>query len=457
MESIFISLAVCTLCAAITPIIANVIPGKLIPDSVLLLSLGALLGPYGLGIIRFSDPLSLMSELGMAFLFLLAGYEIDPRHITGKQGGRAALTWVVSFAAALALAWVATSSGELDAGIFVIAIALTTTAIGTLMPILAERGVLGTKIGNLVLSYGTYGEIFPIVAIALLLSARSTWVTAGILLLFALIALFVGWRARSFRKTANKVYDFLVDRADSTSQTLVRLTVALLCGLVALSAIFELDIILGAFATGFILRYVAPEGNKSLEQKLEGIGYGFLVPIFFMVSGAGINLQALVAAPGLLMSFILLLIIIRFIPILISLALAKDTRSMPWFDRISVAFYCTTALPLIVAVTNIATGAGMLEEDIASVMVAAGAVTVFLMPALASLCQRVAAARPVDAIREAEHAPGHLQEILYDHLEESKQRLEEERERRHQAVTAYREQRHIRTHTPDSGDVPEQR
>ena len=389
MEAEFISLAVIALVAAVVPLVANRIPHKLVPETVLLLIAGAVLGPHALGVVQVTDAVSLLSDLGMAFLFLLAGYEIDPKNLTGQIGRTSIVTWLVSFGAATAVVVGLTGAEIGSIGAVAASIALTTTAIGTLVPILAERGILGTRVGDLVLSFGTYGEIMPILAIALLLTARAKWVTVIVLLAFAAIAVFVGWRAREFRKVGNRAYEFVVDRADSGSQTVVRGTVALLICLVAISAVFRLDIILGAFAAGFVLRYAVPEGSRSLEQKLGAIGNGFLIPLFFVVSGASIDLSAIGARPLLLVFFIVLLIAVRFVPIMISLRMSRLTRDMHWSDRITVAFYCTTALPLIVAVTNIAVNAGAMQLSTASVMVAAGAVTVFLMPSLASACQRV--------------------------------------------------------------------
>lgn len=389
MEAEFISLAVIALVAALVPLVVNRIPGKLVPETVLLLIAGAVFGPHALGVVQVTDAVSLLSDLGMAFLFLLAGYEIEPRTLTGRTGRMSVLTWLASFAIATAVVTVLARGEAGDIGAVAASIALTTTAIGTLMPILAERGILGTRVGDLVLSFGTYGEIMPILAIALLLTARAKWVTVIVLLAFAGIAVFVGWRAKGFRRRASHVHDFLVDRADSGSQTLVRATICLLICLVAVSAIFHLDIILGSFAAGFVLRYVVPEGNRSLEQKLEAIGYGFLIPLFFVVSGAGIDLSAIGAKPLMLVLFIVMLIVVRFFPILVALRLGRDTRDLHRSERVTVAFYCTTALPLIVAVTNIAVSAGAMQQSTASIMVAAGAVTVFLMPLLAMACQRV--------------------------------------------------------------------
>ena len=389
MEMEFISLAVIAVVSALAPLVANRIPGKLVPETVLLLIAGAVLGPHAANIVQVTDSVSLLSELGMAFLFLLAGYEIDPKNLTGHAGRASVITWLASFAVATTIILLLTREETGDIGAVAASIALTTTAIGALMPILAERGILGTRVGDLVLSYGTYGEIMPILAISLLMTARAKWVTVIVLLVFAAIAVLVGRRAREFRQVGGRAYDFLIDRADSGSQTLVRVTICLLICLVAISAVFDLDIILGAFAAGFVLRYVVPEGNRSLEQKLEAIGYGFLIPLFFVVSGAGIDLSAIAASPLLLVMFIVMLLVVRFVPIMLSLRLNRETRDLSWPDCVSVAFYCTTALPLIVAVTNIAVSAGAMQQSTASIMVAAGAVTVFLMPLLAMACQQV--------------------------------------------------------------------
>ena len=138
-----VSLALISLVSVACPIIAGLIPGKPIPETVLLLLAGALLGPHGLGAIQSTDAINLLSDLGLAFLFLLAGYEISPKNLTGTEGKRGAATWAVTFAIAFVVVaiWPTLSAFELD-GLAVV-IALTTTAMGTLLPILQERGILG--------------------------------------------------------------------------------------------------------------------------------------------------------------------------------------------------------------------------------------------------------------------------------------------------------------------------
>ena len=278
-----------------------------------------------------------------------------------------------------------------------VTIALTTTAIGALMPILKERGLMDTRVGSSILSYGTWGELGPVIAMALLLSTRATWLTVVILLGFIVVAVLVARFGHRTARAEGLIRDILFAGRDTTSQTFVRLTVALLILLVAISSLFDLDIVLGAFAAGFILRYIIPKDDEILEKKLNAIGYGFLIPLFFVVSGAKIDLSAVAAQPALLVGFIAMLVLIRAVPIFVSMARDKDPEvdAMGARNHATVAVYCTTALPLIVAVTSVAVNGGAMDASTASVFVSAGAVTMLLMPLIASLTYRAASTRAV--------------------------------------------------------------
>ncbi len=417
MTSDFLSLFVIAVVAAVCPVVAQSIPKKPIPETVFLLVAGALLGPYLAGLIQVDDVITFLSDLGLSLLFLLAGYEISPRTLTGSQGRRGLVTWFITFGIALVLMFsVPRFRGGADPmEPLSLAIMLTTTALGTLIPILKERELLDTPIGESVLAYGTWGELAPVLAIAILLSSRSTWQTAVILLALVALCVFIATHAANARKSGGRLYRFLADKADSTSQPVVRIVLLILVTLVAFSSVFDLDIVLGAFAAGFVLRFIVPDGNKNLETKLDAIGYGFFIPLFFVVSGAKVNLAAVGQNPQLLIGFILGLLLIRAVPIYIALKTGSDTRGMSARSRASVALYCTTALPLIVAVTSLATKAGALSADTASVLVAAGALTVLIMPLLAQLTYRVADGRPAEAVVEIAHDPRHAGEILRDH------------------------------------------
>lgn len=417
MPTDLISLSIIALVAAACPIAAKLIPNKLIPETVFLLIAGALLGPYMADVVQLSDSVDLLADLGLAFLFLLAGYEINPKSLTGSQGKRGLITWFVSFGVAfLVMRFIPGFSGN-RFEVIAMAIALTTTALGTLMPILKERELTGTRVGESILTYGTWGELCPVLAMALLLSSRAEWKTVLILAGFVALCVAVAVVPAKAKKTGHRLFRFLTANADTTSQTMMRVTVLLLVGLITLSAVFHLDIVLGAFAAGFVLRYVIPEGDHSLETKLDGVAYGFLIPVFFVVSGAKIDLMAVFAQPMLLIGFIAMLLLIRAVPIFVALSTGKDTRDVSSHNRLTVALYCTTALPIIVAVTSVAVSAQAMTQETASVLVAAGAVTVFLMPLLASITYRVADARPLEAVKEIRENPRDIGSILREHVE----------------------------------------
>lgn len=156
-----------------------------------------------------------------------------------------------------------------------------------------------------------------------------------------------------------------------------------------LAFLFQLDVVLGAFAAGFILRFVTPNGNHTLNLKLEGVGYGFLIPVFFVVSGASIDVKAVAANPALLITFIIMLLLVRAVPIFVATTLDHRVNPLDPQDKLTVSLYCTMALPLIVAVTSLAVQGGTMHQTTASTLVAAGAVTVFLMPLLGGLTSKL--------------------------------------------------------------------
>lgn len=438
----FISLAVIVVVAALCPIIASLIPNKLIPESVFLLIAGAVLGPNLLGVIQTTDVVNFLSELGLAYLFLLAGMEINPKNLVGHEGKRGIGAWGISlalgFVVVFLLPWF--DPAQLDG--IAVAIAMTTTAFGTLVPIMKERGLTGTPVGNSIMAYGTWGELAPIVAIALLLSTRSSWQTLLILGAFALIAVVMAFIPKKAKAAGSKIAHFVKTRSNTTYQTMVRFTMLILVLLLAISEIFHLDIVLGAFAAGFVMGAIIPEGDEELETKLNGAAYGFFIPLFFIVSGAKVNILAIGDNPVLLVVFIVALMMVRGIPVFIMLTTDKRCE-LSAHNRWTVALYCTTALPLVVAITSIGTSMGFFSQDTASVLVAAGAITVFLMPFLASLTYRVADAMPGEAIKEIRENPSDIGRIIrrhamleqlvnlemaVDHLEQRKKQIAEQGE-----------------------------
>ncbi|WP_020106187.1 cation:proton antiporter [Nocardia sp. 348MFTsu5.1] len=378
------------LAAAIAPLLAAAVPGRLIPEVVLLLAAGIIIGPFGIDIAAISPEIDMLQELGLGLLFLLAGYELDQRELVGSGGRRALVTWLcclaLAFAVVYSLAHVITIRAEVAT-----AIALTSTALGTLLPILTERGLVETRMGRTILNHGAIGELCPVIAMAVLLGVRGAAGSVLVLGLFAVAAVGVALVPRRFGGSQSRLAAVIEKGADTTSQTQVRLTVLLLVGLIALAAAFDLDIIIAAFAAGFILRRTLPTGHEGLETKLGGLAFGLLVPVFFVTSGMNIDVDGVVQRPEVLVLAIVMLLLVRGLPVFIATRLEKADDGRRAFDkreRAQIALYSTTGLPLIVAVTTVAVDAGPMTPTNASILVAAGAITVLILPLTATLLGR---------------------------------------------------------------------
>ena len=383
-----------TVAAAIAPLVAGSLRRKLIPEVVLLLVGGIVIGPYALDLADAGTEIELLRELGLGMLFLLAGYEIDRDELTGRGGRRALVTWLACLALAFAVVGAFAAAGLVHAGIAV-AIALTSTALGTLLPILKDRGLVETPVGRAVLNHGAIGEIGPIVAMAVLLGARGAVLSLVVLAAFAAVAVVVALLPARILREGTDLLAVVQRGSVTTAQTTVRLVMLLLVGLIAVATVFDLDIILGAFAAGFILRRAVPAGDEQLESKLEGLAFGLLIPIFFVTSGMAIDVAAVAGAPLILLAFLGLLLVVRGLPVFVAARYDRgpggahlDTR-----EQLQVALYSTTGLPLIVAVTGVAVAAGQMSNATASILVAAGAITVLVLPLLASALARPAADR----------------------------------------------------------------
>ncbi|EEH63350.1 transporter, CPA2 family [Gleimia coleocanis DSM 15436] len=395
----FSSLFVVSVISVLAPLLAYVIPKRIIPETVLLVVMGMLAGPYVLGFIELSDSIKLLTELGLAFLFLLAGYEIEVKELKGKRGKAALIGWLATFAIAFTMALIIpNTSGYIEQ--FALAIAFSATALGTLIPILKERGLIKTNVGLDVLAHGTFGELGPILAMALLLSVRSPWETVLILALFFAVSIVMAIIPVKARAAGSKLVELIHLKSETTAQTTVRVTVMVMVSLVLLAYVFDLDVVLGAFAAGFIIRIANPAGREELEQKLDGLAFGFLIPLFFITSGASINVGAVLEAPFALILVVFGLLAARAVPVYFSTYFTEDAESYTSRDRLTVALYSTTSLPIIVAVTHVATETGTMGPRVASILIAGGALSVLLMPLLASISYKAADAHPIDRMSE---------------------------------------------------------
>ena len=386
MAHAFVSLLCIVAVALLAPLLSWGVPRRMLPETVLLILGGVVIGPDVLGIAHIGRDIGFLRELGIAFLFLMAGYEIDVNELRGTGGRHAMIAWGGSLVLAFAtVAAVGVTGGPLSANGIAIAIAMTSTAIGTILPILRERDLLPTAVGAAILNHGAVGEVGPIILMALLLGTRSTWQSLVILLAFLTITLLIVRFTDRVQRAGRRLVEAIHLGGSTTAQTTIRVTILLLVGLCTLAEVFELDVVLGAFAAGFILRYAVPDGDRQLEEKLDGLAYGFFVPLFFVTSGMAIELDLTASSLIYLGAFLVLLVLTRGLPVWVSALLERrrdGSRAYSVRQSLQIAVYSTTALPIIVAVTQVAVDAGAMRASFASTLVLAGALSVLVMPAL---------------------------------------------------------------------------
>jgi Kef-type K+ transport system membrane component KefB len=376
--------------AALAPMVVALLPGPRVPQVVVLLAGGVLIGPEALG---WADrpEIDLLANVGLGFLFLLAGYELNP-HLFRERAGRLAIAgWLITVALATALVGVLAAAGLVHAFVPV-ALGLTTTAFGTLLPILHDNDMLGGRFGRYLLAAGAVGELFPIFAIALFLGASNKFVALGSLAAVGVLAVVLSFAPRLVR--GNRLERILREGEGSTAQTYVRWTVVLLLALLVIAEDFGLDVVLGAFLAGMVLRRWAPGDVHALEGKLDAIGYGFFIPLFFVASGMTLDVRSIAEAPLRLLIFFVLLLAVRGVP---SLFLYR--RDLPAAQRVETMFLTATALPLLVALAEIGLRNGTMLRENAAALVGAGALSVLVFPMAAVAIERRwrAAARPAVA------------------------------------------------------------
>ena len=346
------------------------------PSVVLELLGGILIGTQVLDVAQSTDVVESLSEIGLCFLFLMAGYEIDFARVRGRPLRLAVLGWLISLAVGLGAAGVMVlSHAALHA--LLIGLAVTTTAIGTLLPMLRDNGEVDTRWGSYMLAAGAVGEFLPIVAIAVLLTSDNP--AGTVVLLIAFVALVVLAATIALRPRPPRVVEMLRRTVESSAQLPVRIVVLLVILLVWIASDLGLDILLGAFSAGIIFRLLnTGEEAAVVSTKLEAVGFGFLIPIFFVVSGMDFDLDTLVDNPSTVLRlplFLALFLIARGLP-----ALLLYRRDLAPRDRFALGFFSATALPLVVAITQIGLDTKRMLPANAAALVGAGILSVIIYP-----------------------------------------------------------------------------
>jgi len=377
----FSGLATVAAVAFVAPLVLGLAPAVRLPAVVLEIVLGIAIGPDALGWVRVDRPIEVMSLLGLAFLLLLAGLEVEFDQLRGRLLRVAGIGFLVSFALAVATGFALDGAGLTQAPLL-IAIMLSATSLGVVIPVLKDTGQSSTRFGQLVLAGASIADVATIVLLSLFFSEKSSGAGAklvllgGFVALVAAIAVAVTGAERSMRLSAA-----LVRLQDTSAQIRVRGAFLLLAVFVVLADKLGLEAILGAFMAGAVLKLVDTDGAMTHPQfhtKLEAAGFGIFIPFFFVTSGIRFDLDALLASGSTIARvpiFLAALLVVRAAPALLYRSDVGTRKSA------AGGLLQATSLGFFVVAGQIGMDLGLITKATGAALVAAGLLSVLLFPA----------------------------------------------------------------------------
>lgn len=399
----FYNLAGVTVIAFLCPLALGLVPALRIPAAALEIVVGIAVGPSGFNWVRPDTPVDVMYIIGLGFLLFLSGLEIDFYHLRRKPLMYSIGGFVFSFLLAFAIAYLLQSLGiikDLPSTPLLVAIILSATSLGMVVPVLKDSGHHATAFGQLVITASSVAEIAPIILLSLFFSAHADDSGSKILLLISLIVLGVATTVVMWRAEDIPVLDAAMTRLqDTTAQIRVRGAFALLICFIAVVNRFDIEDILGAFTAGAALKIGDRTGvmfEHSMGLRLDAIGFGVFIPVFFVTSGLTFDLQALFSQGTLIKVpiFLVAILLVRGIPAL----LYRPVTGLR--GAIAAGLLQSTTLSFVVVATQLGLELGLIRQSTASALLAAALIGVLLFPLGALLVLRAEEAVKEDARTE---------------------------------------------------------
>ena len=379
----FTGVLVVGIVSVLVPVVLGFLPALPLPGAVLEVIAGIVIGPSVLGWVHIDAAITVLADLGLGMLLFLAGLEIDVGALRGTLGRLAGLAFACSALLGLAVGLVLAAAGLTSRPVF-LAVVLMSTSAGLLLPVLKDAGEESTRFGQLVMTAAALAEVATILLLSLLFSAASRTTASRLaslaifLSLLAVLAVALGQVRRL--DALNRLLDRLEDRS---AQLRVRaaLTLSLAFGVLAYQ--FGFASILGAFAAGLLVRSIDITGrapHPQFETKLQGIGFGFLIPIFFIATGVQFDLRALLHHPVAIAEvpvFLAALLVVRGLPAVLYVRVTGRRRAAV------AGLMQATTLTFVIVATGIGLAAHFLDTTISASLLTAGLLSAAIYPAVA--------------------------------------------------------------------------
>ena len=379
----FTNLLIVVAAGVLAPLALGFFPRIRLPAIVLEIVIGVVIGPSVLGWVKPDVPVSILALIGLAFLLFLAGLEIDVERLRGRVLELTAIGFALSFVIAILIGIGLHAGGFVKSPLF-IAIVLVATSLGVIVPVLKDSGSVSSSFGQLLIAAGSIADFGAIILLSLFFSGKGSTSTAGTLILlgiFGLVVAMVGLAIAGVEHSMS-LSRVLQRLQDTTAQIRVRAAFLLLIAFTALADSVGLETILGAFAAGALLSLIDRDEAMTHPQfrlKLEAVGFGVFIPIFFVTSGVRFDLNALFASASTVARvplFLLAIYLARGLPAFVYVRMLGRSRA------IIAGVLQATTLPFIVAATQIGVQLGVVTRASAAALVAAGLLSVIISPAL---------------------------------------------------------------------------
>ena len=376
----FTGLVLVCVVAFVAPLLLGLMPKVRLPAVVLEILAGIVIGPAGLKLVSVDEPIRVLSLLGLAFLLFLSGLELDVRLLRGRVLQLTGLGFVMTVVLAYAIAVTLRSAGIVESALLV-AICLSATALGVVAPVLKDAGETTTAFGQLIIAAASIADFGSILILSLLFSREEASSSAQLVLMggFAVLTLAIV-AALTVAARSSALSAVLKRLQDSTAQIRIRGAFLLMVGFTALAARLGLELILGAFVAGALLAVLDADYHQThpkFHEKLEAIGFGVFVPVFFVSSGLRFDVAALFNDSNTIFRvpiFLGALLVARGVPALLYRPLVGQSKA------IVAALLQATSLPFIVAATTIGIELHAMNKSNASALVAAGLLSVVIFP-----------------------------------------------------------------------------
>ncbi len=379
----FTGVLVVGIVSVLVPVILGFVPALTVPGAVLEVIAGIVIGPSGLGWVHIDVAITVLADLGLGMLLFLAGLEIDLAGLRGSLGRLAGMGFAASVVLGIGAGFALTGAGLGGRPLF-LAVVLMSTSAGLLLPLLKDAGEEATRFGQLVMAEAALAEVATILLLSLLFSAASR-TTASRLASLAIFLCLLGALALALSRVRRlDALERLLDRLENRSAQLrvrVTLTLALAFGVLAYQ--FGFASILGAFAAGLLVRatdLTGPHPHPQFELKLQGIGFGFLIPIFFIATGIKFDLRALVSHPSALVEvpvFLLALLVVRGLPAVAFVRMFGRRRA------VVAGLMEATTLTFVIVATEIGVAARLISTATSASLLAAGLLSAAIFPTVA--------------------------------------------------------------------------